>query len=498
MVVVHSRRRAARAVVAAHPAATVSAMLVAFTAGILTAVVALLLAATAQAFAPGELVWAERLGTSAIQTGTRDMAAGPNGAVAIAGWQNLPAEERVPLVAKYGADGLEWVRTYEGRGEAHAVAFDPAGNVYVAATVTTRQYDPDIVLIKYDAGGGLRWTAVWEGDSTFGAYARGVAVDKHGDITIVGTQDMIDDLGRFIVPAVVVLKYHRDGTLAWPAAVYEPAAGDATFRTLEFSDVAFDRAGDVYVSGTLFSLWYGVDSDMEGLALRFAGADGALVASRTLESPPGIESRFASIAVRGSTVALAGMTLDMRDSGAVSDAHGLVTRFDLGLQEERRYEWDTDETKYETFEGVAVDARGDVYVTGSQASTATTDLFSQALTVKLDRSLSTVLWSAAYAPEAANAGTSLIALDANGDVCVTGVLRTGTLSDSTTRDAQDFLTIKYSRTGVRQWGATWSGGGPGYEGPRGLVLGNRRDVYVGGQAWSADGVLQVALLRYQR
>ncbi len=70
-----------------------------------------------------------------------------------------------------------------------------------------------------------------------------------------------------------------------------------------------------------------------------------------------------------------------------------------------------------------------MYVTGSQASTATTDLFSQALTVKLDRSLSTVLWSAAYAPEAADANAFLIAVDANGEVYVAGVLRTGTPAD---------------------------------------------------------------------
>lgn len=464
---------------------------------ILVTFAALLLAAAAQAYAPGELIWAERLGTSASQAGVRDMTAGPNDAVAVAGSQNLPSGERVPLVAKYGAAGLEWVRTYEGRGDAQAVAFDPAGNVYVAATVATRQYDPDIVLIKYAADGDLRWTAVWDGHDTHGASARHVAVDKRGDVVVVGTELTIDDAGRFTVPAVVVLKYHRDGTIAWPAAFYEPAAGDATIRTFELSDVALDKAGDVYVSGTLFSAWYGAGSDMEGLALKFAGADGSLVASRTDECPPGAESRFASIAVRGSTVAVAGMTLDMTDYGGVADAHGLVARFDLGLQDSHRRVWDTSETKYEAFNDVELDVRGDVYVTGSQASTATTDLFSQAVTLKLDPSLSTVLWSGTYAPEAAHADTYIITPDANGDVYVAGVQRTGAPADYQTRDFQDFLTIKYSRTGARQWVTTWSGGGPGFEGPSGLVLGTKRDVFVGGHAVTPDGVPQAVLLRYR-
>jgi hypothetical protein len=310
---------------------------------------------------------------------------------------------------------------------------------------------------------------------------------------------VLDDFGRYTVPAVVVLRYHRDGTLAWPAAAtYEPAAGDATIRTLELSDVALDKAGDVYVSGTLFSVWYGVGSDMEGLALKFAGADGALVASRTDECPPGTESQFSSIAVRGSRVAIAGMTLELTDYGGVADAHGLVASCDLGLQDAHRRVWDTSETKYETFNDVELDARGDVYVTGSQASTATTDLFSQAVTLKLDRSLSTVLWSAAYAPEAADADAFLIAVDANGEVCVAGVQRTGTPAGYQTLDSQDLLTIKYSRSGVRQWAATWSGGGPGLEGPRGLVLGTKRDVFVAGQSWSTEGALRAALLRYRQ
>jgi hypothetical protein len=310
---------------------------------------------------------------------------------------------------------------------------------------------------------------------------------------------VLDDAGRFTVPAVVVLRYHKDGTPAWPAAAtYEPAAGDATLRTLELSDVALDKSGDVYVCGTLFSLWYRVRSAMEGLVLKFSGADGALVASRTDECPPGTESQFASIAVRGSRAAVAGMALDMTDPGAVTDVHGLVAGFDLSLQDAHRRVWDTGETKYETFNDVELDATGDVYVTGSQASTATTDLFSQAVTLKLDRSLSTVLWSAAYAPEAADADTYLITRDANDDVYVAGVQRTGTPADYSTRDFQDFLTVKYSRTGAREWVATWSGGGPGYEAPGGLVLGTKRDVFVGGQAWSADGVMHGTLLKYRQ
>ena len=176
---------------------------------------------------------------------------------------------------------------------------------------------------------------------------------------MVGTEDVIDDAGRFTAPAVVVLKYDADGAPVWPtAAVYEPAAGDASMRTFELSDAALDKAGDVYVCGTLYSHWWGVGGEMAGHAIKLSGADGALVASRTDACPPGTESQFASIAVRGSTVAVAGMTLDMTDSGGIADAHGLVASFDLGLQEAHRRVWDPGETKYEAFSDVELDAKG--------------------------------------------------------------------------------------------------------------------------------------------
>lgn len=352
-------------------------------------------------------------------------------------------------MARYGADGLEWVRTYEGRGETQAVAFDPAGDLYVVPTVTPAGSDsPGVVLIKYDANGDLRWTAVWEGDSTYGADARRVAVDKRGDVIVVATETVIDDAGRLTAPAVVVLKYHGDGSLAWPAAAtYEPAAGDASIRTFELSDAALDRAGDVYVCGTLYSHWRGVGGETAGHALKLAGADGALVASHTDELRPGTDSMFERIAVRGSRVAVVGMALDMAGNGGSSDTHGLVAGFDLGLQDVHRREWDPADTRYEAFNDAELDARADVHLTGIQASPEATDLRAQAVTLKLDRSLSRVLWNATYAPEGEDAGTYLMVRDTNGDVYVAGVRRTGARAEWPTLDSQDFLTIKYSRTG---------------------------------------------------
>jgi len=463
---------------------------------VLVVLVLLLLAADAQAYVPGELIWAQGIGTSTNQAGARDMACGPKGAVAIAGAQNVPPTGGVPMVAKYTAAGLEWVRTYEGRGEASAVEFDRAGNVYVAASVASAQYDYDIVLIKYDGDGVQQWATRYGGGGG-DQFALSIAVDKSGDVIVVGTTDT----ARRFVKAVVVLKYDANGALAWPAAIYDPTDdptdADATLRLVEPSDIALDTAGDVYVSGTFSAFWYRGDSVTSGLVLKFAGADGTLAARRILERRPETGSRLSSIAVRGSSVVAAGMSVDLTDYGGVADVHGLVASFDLDLQDASLKVWDADDAIFEVFGDVVLDAKGNVYVTGSQVSPGTTPSYSQAVTLKLDPSLSKVFWQATYAPESKAADSYLIARGADGDIYVAGVQRTGTPADYSTSDSQDFLTIKYGRSGEREWLGTWSGGGPGYEGPCGLVLGTKRDVFVGGRAWSADGVPQAALLRYR-
>ncbi|HJW76067.1 MAG TPA: hypothetical protein VJ787_10420 [Thermoleophilia bacterium] len=103
------------------------------------ALVALLFAAEAQAYKSGGLIWAKKIGTSASEASAWSVVAGPNGTVAIAGWQHVAPTGQVPMVAKFGPSGLKWKKTYATAGYAEAVACDRSGNVYVAATITRTQ-----------------------------------------------------------------------------------------------------------------------------------------------------------------------------------------------------------------------------------------------------------------------------------------------------------------------------------------------------------------------
>ena len=452
----------------------------------LALLVLLLLAAEAQAYVPGQLIWAKRIGTSTSEAGAWAVAAGPNGATAIAGWKMVPQAGpppmvQVPMVARYTAGGARWVRTLTSPGYAEDVAFDKAGNVYVAATV-----DPslggDIVVLKYSAAGVLQWaTTPYDGTGGGGAdSARAIAVDGAGNVIVAGSSTPSTKAG------IVVLKYDANGDPMWATpAGYYPSQSDPDTGEFYLADLALGATGDVYVAGSSISRAGGVWTGY-GLVVKFRGGDGAWANGWHFEAPHAPRAYFDALTVRGSRVVAVGSTWDPEHT-AVGD--GLVVRFDLNLAPMAWKEWGAGNATREYFGDVVLDGKGYVYVAGNQGRTGTAG-YGKAVTVKLSPGLGKVAWKAAYLPSSRYAQAWCIARDGNGNVYVAGVKDTG--------DYEDFLTIKYSPTGVRRWLKVWSGGRTGDDEPGGLVLGTRGGVYVGGQATGKGGIDQAVLLKYQR
>ncbi|MEI6945599.1 SBBP repeat-containing protein [Paraflavisolibacter sp. H34] len=101
---------------------------------------------------------------------------------------------------------------------------------------------------------------------------------------------------------------------------------------------------------------------------------------------------------------------------------------------------------------IAVDASGNVYVTGQSWEYATpgdpNTLNSDYLTLKYDAD-GTKLWEARYrGPGNVQDYPSAIAVDASGNVYVTG-------SSSTLTKGEDYITVKYNAGGVQQWEARY-------------------------------------------
>jgi hypothetical protein len=125
---------------------------------------------------------------------------------------------------------------------------------------------------------------------------------------------------------------------------------------------------------------------------------------------------------------------------------------------------------------LAVDESGNVYVTGESDGSGTSRDYA---TVKYNSS-GTELWVARYnGPGNSDDYATALAIDASGNVYVTGGSEgSGTYSD--------FATVKYNSSGTEQWVARYNGPGNKYDRATALAVDESGNVYVTGYYLSGD------------
>lgn len=117
---------------------------------------------------------------------------------------------------------------------------------------------------------------------------------------------------------------------------------------------------------------------------------------------------------------------------------------------------------------IVTDGSGNTYVTGVADSLGTSAM----VTAKYN-SLGVLQWSVRYFGTGGDAGGEMVVLDDTGNVYVTGFT-----TDAGT--GNDFVTIKYNSSGVQQWLATYNGPLSDNESPTALALDASGNVYVTG------------------
>src|SRR6266542_1600939 len=126
---------------------------------------------------------------------------------------------------------------------------------------------------------------------------------------------------------------------------------------------------------------------------------------------------------------------------------------------------------------VAVDASGNVYVTGASVGSGTGLDYA---TIKYNSS-GIQQWVARY--DGPRNGTDLafsIAVDGSGNVYVTG-FSTGPAS------GYDYATIKYNSSGIQQWVARYDGSEYGHNDAQAMAIDGLGNVYVTGISWGGGG-----------
>ena len=459
------------------------------------------------AAADGALLWERRYnGPGDNRDQARAIAIDANNNVVVTGYSDGESN-RDQYTAKYAAsDGaLLWEGRRAGFGSGNALAFDASGNVIVAGTS-----QDDAHAVKYlGVDGTLLWEQRRDGPTGYRDALGAVAVDQSGNVIVTGYLSGND----FYLDAYTAKYAASDGAVLWEQLYNSPANNSDAGQS-----VAVDRAGNVIVQGYSFDSpgWY-----WNQFTAKYAAADGAVLWQRLQDGPRNTQGLMAALVLDGadnvvvlgsfgagydpdiSTAKLAGtdgsMLWEQRYNGpahragmgeAVAiDAHGNV--FVTGHSEGDDTAMDYLTVKYAPngtmlWErrhngprngsdaprgGLVLDPEGNAIVSGGSSG----DFY----TVKYAASDGAVLWEQRYnGPGNRDDAAQALAVDRDGSVCVTGFSHRNSAGES------DFYTAKYAGSnGALQWERRFS---PpmGRAAPDGIAVDASGNVVVTGSVWT--------------
>ena len=363
-----------------------------------------------------------------------------------------------------------WVARYNGPGNnsdrATALAVDADGNVYVTGWSYGDGTSFDYANIKYDDAGNQLWTARYNEPGNYYDQTHALAVDADGNVYVTG--------GSVISGAdfdYATIKYDADGKELWVARYSYGVA-----RAL-----AVDVDGNIYVTGGSAATGSGTGNDYVTVKYDTAGAQ--LWVARY--NGPGNSNDVASalavdavgnVYVTGSSVGN-GTTFDYATIKYNTNGNQLwVARYN------------GPENSDDVATSLAVDAAGNVYVTGWSHSSGNMDM--DYATIKYDATTGAQLWTARYnGPEGNNDEAHALAVDATGNVYVTGWspgIDTG----------HDYATIKYdATTGAQLWVTRYDYENSG-DSAHALAVDADGNIYVTGESRGSDGLSDYATIKY--
>lgn len=381
------------------------------------------------------------------------------------------------VTIKYNAAGAQqWIAEYNGPGnsldEAHAIAVDASGNVYVTGWSyggATTGYD--YATVKYDALGVQQWASRYNHTTNGTDEAWDLGVDNAGNVYVTGTSDAAGTNS-----AAATVKYNAAGAqtnlIRFNGAGASIDAGYAIF---------VEPAGAfVYVTGYTFQ---STGADFDFITLKY---NNTLVQQWATQynGPAGNYDEARSIDVDGSGNVY--VTGNSQTAVLTNFDYSTVKYNSTGVQQwARNYNGTGNDVDRSNF--VRLDATGNVYITGKSvgAGAAAEDV----VTIKYDNG-GTQQWLARYNGTSSgyDEGKAL-AIDATGNVYVTGY-------SFTTGLANDYLTIKYDAAGVEQWLTKYNGTGNNSDQAAAIAVDAVGNIYITGLSRGAGTIEDYETIKY--
>jgi uncharacterized delta-60 repeat protein len=355
------------------------------------------------------------------------MAMGSNGRVFVTGESVGAGSFEDFATLAYSDAGIPlWTNRYQGYGNsddrASAVSVCPNGNVVIAGYACSTYFThspPDFVAIAYSPLGTPIWTNVYDGPWRSDDRANALAVDSTGNVIIAGHVRSTNLVGNFYPTDYATVAYSGAGVPLWTNLYSGPG---------NYEDVAnvvvVDSGGNVFVSGNLGGFYNGFKTyDMATVAYSGAGV-------------PLWTNRYASL----------------------DGWHDLVN-------------------------AMAVDAAGNVFVSGSSLDDYATIAYSGA---------GVPLWTNFYnGPGGYADQANAVTVGTSGNVFVTGNSRL-----SSGGLASDYATIANSGAGVPLWTNRYNGTGNYEDNARAVAVGTNGNVYVSGYSYGSGGNYDYATVAY--
>jgi hypothetical protein len=317
---------------------------------------------------------------------------------------------------KYSSAGVPvWTNRYDGPGNREDYAFaivpDSSGNVFVTGRSigTFGTFNFDYVTVAYSSAGVPLWTNRYDGPGNSSDEAKAIALDNIGNVFVTGGSEFLNGSGN----QSATVAYSSAGVPLWTNLF----GGGA---------LAVDSSGNLLVTGTMAAV--DVFTIFDYVTIKCSGAGVPLWTNRYNGPANGGDQPIAiavdssaNVFVTGSSSPLVGDGYDYATVAYSSAGVPLWTN---------RYNGPANGE--DSASAIAVDANGNVFVTGYSGGGISTDYATIAYS-----STGVPLWTNRYnGPANGGDSASAIAVDANGNVFVTGSSWNGT--------NRDYVTIKYS------------------------------------------------------
>lgn len=397
---------------------------------------------------PGPVTGSDEANAIAVDNG---------GNVLVTGYSSGSGSSFDYATIKYSSAGAPiWTNRYNGPANgfdrADAVVVDGNDNVIVSGISFGASNSHDYVTIAYSSAGAPLWTNRLNRPGMGTNSAPSLTVDASGNAFVTGSEPTGASSGY------VTIKYSSAGALLWTNRHKELENGvDAA------AAVAVDGGGNVFVTGAS----YGNGTSFDFSTIAYSGAGMPLWTNRYHRAWRGGDSAGAmsvdssgNVIVTGSSIGKGSYT----DYMTIAYSNAGVPLWTNG--------YNGPASGYEFARAIAVDANGNVFVTGYSYGISSSEDYA---TVGYS-SAGIPLWTNRYNGPTGKSDdeASAIAVDTNGRVFVTGT------SDS------DYLTIAYSNDGMPLWTNRFSGVGT-TDRATAVVVNSSDEVFVTGYSQGTQG-----------